>query len=147
MQILRCLLVARLHAQNFNQMFTAQMFSQETFSQTCVLLTISFLYDYVQTTETHCVLSSSQTYTKLSASYGSYTAMVRAITPVGNGSWSNAVSFEIPEIIEPPSKLNSEPHILPTSCFMGVSDKIEYTFNLAKVDGTEKHIQSWPYFL
>lgn len=47
MQILRCLLVARLHAQNFNQMFTAQMFSQETFSQTCVLFTISFLYDYV----------------------------------------------------------------------------------------------------
>ncbi|XP_028395749.1 insulin-like growth factor 1 receptor [Dendronephthya gigantea] len=47
-----------------------------------------------------CVIDAE--YIKKGASFGDYTAKVRAITPVGNGSWSNQVNFRIDEKITPP---------------------------------------------
>ena len=44
-------------------------------------------------------------YTRDGAYFGEYTARVRAITPVGNGNWSNDVTFKITEQLEPPGKL------------------------------------------
>ena len=44
-----------------------------------------------------CVTAPKTSYEKPGASFGDYTAKVRAKTPVGNGSWSNEVTFNITE--------------------------------------------------
>ncbi|CAB3978554.1 insulin receptor-like, partial [Paramuricea clavata] len=53
-------------------------------------------------TATKCASSSKTEYEDRGASSGNYAARVRTITPVGNGSWSNIVTFKFTEPLRPP---------------------------------------------